>query len=255
LSRNRIKYIRSLKIKRYRDLNGQFVAEGDKIIQDCISQQSPQIEQLIATSGWLANHAIKPEGNIKEITEVSNREFDQISSLDSPSGVMAVINVPKIACSGIYAQEGISLVLDNIQDPGNLGTIIRTASWFGISMIFCSPDCADCYNPKVVQASMGAVLQSIVCYIPLPELLKKHANNPDFKIYGTFMSGDSIWEKQPCRNALIVFGNESKGISTDLLPFIDVRLHIPSRIRLKISSAESLNVAAAAAIVCAVFTR
>lgn len=255
LSRNRIKYIRSLKIKKYRDRYGQFIAEGDKIIGDCISHQYPHIEQLIATSGWLGDHEVKPGGVIKEIIEVSNREFSQISSLDSPSGVMAIINIPETTNSGIIVPEGISVVLDNIQDPGNLGTIFRTASWFGISKIFCSPDCADCYNPKVVQASMGAVLHADICYTILAELLKKYSDHAHLKIYGTFMSGDSIWEEQKSRDALIVFGNESKGISSELLPYIDIRLHIPSRPGLRTCPTESLNVAAAVAVVCAFFSR
>lgn len=155
----------------------------------------------------------------------------------------------------IDASEGLSLVLDNIQDPGNLGTIIRTASWFGIRTVFCSPDCADCYNPKVVQASMGAVLHTRVCYTHLPELLKQYTHHTGITVYGTFMSGNSIWEEQPGNNAMIMFGNESKGISNELIPFINVRLHIPHSEGNRSGSAESLNVASAVAIVCAAFTK
>lgn len=256
LSRNRIKYIRSLKIKKYRDIHKQFIAEGDKIINDCIACGSVQIEQLIATKEWLEGHAVTSGHSIiKGIAEVSNKEFSQISSMDSPAGVMAIINIPQILADDIDASEGLSLVLDNIQDPGNLGTIIRTASWFGIRAIFCSPDCADCYNPKVVQASMGAILYTRVCYTHLPEMLKQYAHHSGITVYGTFMSGNSIWEEQPDNNAMIVFGNESKGISNELIPFIKVRLHIPRSEGIRSSSAESLNVASAVAIVCAAFTR
>jgi TrmH family RNA methyltransferase len=257
LSKNRLKYIRSLKIKKNRDMHRQFVVEGDKIVMDLLAQEVMQIDQLIVTSGWLKKNSIHNDSRINEVVEIGDREYEQITMLESPSGIMAILDMPKTEPDRDAVPSGISLALETIQDPGNLGTIIRTASWFGIQTVYCSPDCADLYNPKVVQSSMGAILYTPVCYAPLPELLKRFSERAGYPIYGTFMSGSSIWDMNLSENALIVFGNESKGISGNLLPYISERLHIPHHQRhdnrTVRGTVESLNVAAAAAIVCAAF--
>lgn len=277
LSKNRLKYIRSLKHKKNRDEQGQFVAEGDKIVMELLAlvnrskgegsagkearsnKDFIQIDQLIATSAWLKKNILRHTAHIREITEVSEKEFDQITMLESPTGVMALLDMPVQREAGDAVPAGISLALETIQDPGNLGTILRTALWFGIEAVYCSPDCVDCYNPKVVQSSMGAILHMPVFYTPLPELLRKFSENPSFKVYGTFLSGEPIWETELGDKALVVLGNESRGISNELLPYIPGRLNIPPHRLSGIPPAqgpiESLNVAAAAAIVCAAFRR
>jgi TrmH family RNA methyltransferase len=281
LSKNKLKYVRSLKHKKYRDKHRQFVVEGDKIIMDLLGQDfkpgsafAPgldikpageikpgqglrQIDQLIATSAWLKKNLPKHAERINEIIEVSEKEYDQMTMLEHPSGVMAVMHMPEPRTADEMLPSGISLVLETIQDPGNLGTIIRTASWFGLQTIYCSPDCVDCYNPKVVQSSMGAILDMPVCYTPLPELLKEYNKSACHTVYGTYMTGSPIWNADLDKNAIIVLGNESRGISDGLMPYISSRLHIPKHERSGDSATQvhtaSLNVAAAAAIVCAAF--
>lgn len=275
LSKNRLKYIRSLRIKKYRDEHRQFVVEGDKIIlgllreelipgshflsgkADRSGQDLLQVRQLIATSAWLEKNSLRNAERIKEITEVSEREYKQITMLESPSGVMALLDMPRQRDAQDISLSGISLVLEMIQDPGNLGAIIRTASWFGIKAIYCSPDSVDCFNPKVVQSSMGAILHTPVFYSPLAVLLKRYGEKAGGNVYGTFLAGSSVWEAKLNENAVIVLGNESRGISEDLLPYIPEHLHIPGYRNIEkgemSGSMDSLNVAAAAAIVCAAF--
>jgi len=265
ISKNRLKYIRSLKNKKDRYEQGQFVVEGDKIVKELLEPENTpgtdfrQIDQLIATSAWLKKNILRNTAHIREIIEVSEKEYDQITMQESPPGVMAVLDIPVWSETREISPAGISLALETIQDPGNLGTIIRTATWFGIHAVYCSPDSADCYNPKVVQSSMGAILHMPVFYTPLPELLHKFSEAPSFTVYGTFISGERIWETDLSENALVVLGNESRGISDELLPYISRRLNIPSHRLPGIAQAEghieSLNVAAAAAIICAAFRR
>ena len=254
LSQNKIKYIRSLRIKKFRDQHKKFVVEGDKIILDIIRKGSIPIPELIATDDWLKRNLFKPSEQVLHVIPVDERSYKKITSLENPTGVMAIMNKPLKQENGFEMIEGVSLILDDIQDPGNIGTIIRTASWFGISRIYCSLSCADCYGPKVVQASMGAILNADILYLDLHDLLLRNSRENNLTVYGTFTTGINIWSEKPEQNALIVFGNESHGISDDLLPFISVKLSIPSG-NATGHFMESLNVASAAAIVCAAFYR
>jgi TrmH family RNA methyltransferase len=163
---------------------------------------------------------------------------------------MAVLNMPGITLDVQTISHSLSIALDNIQDPGNLGTIIRTANWFGIRNIICSNDCADCYNPKSVQASMGAVVGMNFLYTDLLPLLTKLSES-SFPVYGTFMSGVPVFDVPVLTEGIILFGNEARGISKEFLPFIKTGITIPSANPEK-HRVESLNVASAVAIVCAV---
>lgn len=253
LSRNKIRYLASLKIKKYRSFHGQFIAEGDKIVCDMLENGNARIRQIIATEGWLKAHPFM-RTKVDEIAEAAIEDIARISSLESPVPVMAVLDIPEYTIDKQVIADKFSLVLDNIQDPGNLGTIIRTADWFGIRHIICSEDCVDCFNPKVVQASMGALLNVRVCNTYLPGFLAQLPPEPLFGIYGTFMEGKPVFDVAPVTKGVAIFGNESKGISEDLLPYVRNRITIPP-VYTQIAHVESLNVASAVAIVCAVLTR
>jgi TrmH family RNA methyltransferase len=254
LSRNKIKYFSSLKIKKFRDLNGQFLIEGDKIVKDTLQNGQVTVSQLIATKGWLSTNQGILSPAVKEVCEADILDLSRITSFETPPPVIALLDITKTEIDLAETAETLSIALDNIQDPGNLGTIIRTADWFGVQYIFCSEGCADMYNPKVIQASMGAFLNMKVHYVNLKELLMRHSTDADYRIYGTFLDGTPVSACAPVKRGLIVFGNESQGISDDLLPFIKNRITIqpgnPQHVHV-----ESLNVASAVAVLCAFLNR
>jgi len=254
LSRNNIKYLSSLKIKKFRNLNGQFIIEGDKIVRDILDDGTTVIRQLVATGKWLKENQVIQTAFIKEIVETDLQDLKRISTLEAPPQVLAVtdITIPQLDLNKI--SQSWSLALDNIQDPGNLGTIIRSADWFGIRNIICSLDCADCFNPKVVQASMGALLKVKIHYCDLAEILDKLPGDPSYRVYGTFMNGAPVYDLPATSKGMIVFGNEARGISEELIPFIQSRITIPP-VKRNITHVESLNVASAVAVVCAILIR
>jgi RNA methyltransferase, TrmH family len=254
LSRNRIKYLSSLKIKKYRNQYRQFIMEGDKIVKDILKEGENEISQLIASHEWLSTNKVNQTGSIGEIIEAELQDIARISSLESPSGVLAVLDIPETVPDYGEISSCLSIALDSIQDPGNLGTIIRTADWFGIHHIFCSEDCVDCYNPKVVQASMGALLHVKIYYAGLAEVIRVISVDPDYTIYGTFTAGIPVRDLRPVKKGMIVFGNESRGISDDLFPFISTRITIPPG-NANHAHVESLNVASAVSVVCSMVTR
>jgi TrmH family RNA methyltransferase len=249
LSKIRIKYLSSLKIKKLRDSSGQFIIEGDKIIRDLLTRKDLLITELIATSSWISrNHNLIGKKTF-EIIETGELELARISSFETPPPVIALINIPKITTEPQKLADLLSIGLDGIQDPGNLGTIIRTADWFGIGNIVCSHDCADCFNPKVIQASMGAIMNVSVHYVDLRDTLQTLSIHPGYTICGTFMKGESLFSVNPFTSGLIMFGNEARGISKELDAFISKRITIPSPNQSK-ARVESLNVASAVAISC-----
>ncbi len=252
LSRNQIKYLSSLKIKKFRRIHRQFLVEGDKIVKDLIHNNQAYIRQLVATPAWLSENRISISPHIQEIVEAEPADMKRISSLETPPPVMAVLDIPEIQYDPEEVSVSVSIALDTIQDPGNLGTIIRTADWFGIRNIFCNESCADCYNPKVVQASMGAILHVGIHYVDLTEFLAGFSGKPDFTVYGTYMDGIPVMSVTPAKQGIIVFGNESRGISAEITPCIGQRLTIPPGTT-KQGRVESLNVSSAVAIVCNAF--
>ncbi|MBN2610898.1 MAG: RNA methyltransferase [Bacteroidales bacterium] len=251
IGKEKIKFISSLKEKKYRQINNCYVAEGPKIVLDTLKNNPDLVKQIYATSGWLKKNSagIPPK---TFIVESEMAEIKKISSFKTVPEVIAVLHIEQHVLNIEELAMEISLVLDTVQDPGNLGNIIRIADWFGIRHIVCSPDCADCYNPKVVQASMGAITRVKVHYADLGILLRNMLEIQNYKIYGTFPEGDSIYETVLAKQGAIVLGNESKGISNFILPYIKTKLCIPSFGR-RTETVESLNVAAAAAIVCSEF--
>jgi TrmH family RNA methyltransferase len=230
LSITQSKYIRSLHKKKYRLNEGAFLAEGKKLAKELIASDW-EVELICALESWQA-----PDGaEGLAIIEVSEREMKSISALNTPSEVLVVAKIP--APTDIDLNDGFTLALDNIRDPGNLGTIIRTADWFGFKVV-CSPECADLFNPKTVQATMGSLTRVPIQYRDLSELKDKQVLAAD-------MNGESLYETTISAPAIILIGSESHGISSELEAIIDKRITIPA-----VGKAESLNAAMAAAVVC-----
>ena len=244
LSKNEIKLIASLGQKKFRENTGLFVAEGEKLCKDLM--QSPL--RLYAAYSTGDEHGFEP---------ITFQTMSKISRAASTPGHLAVFYIPeRKPLQDIPIHSELILALDDIQDPGNLGTIIRTACWFGISHIVCSTGCADCYNPKVIQSSMGAISHVNVYYTDLATYLQ---DNPEFPRYGTFLEGENIFKSDLNMNGIVVLGNEGQGISEAVANNIDKKLWIPSFIKndqdSQFSGVESLNVASATAIICSEFKR
>lgn len=239
LSKARIKIIQSLHLKKYRNELKLFVVEGKKQVAELLTSNY-QISCLIATHNWAMQHAQYITNNTELIT-VSDDELKKVSLLQAPQDVLALVQMPDINYLPELLINNFTIVLDGIQDPGNLGTIVRIADWYGIKNIVCSLDCVDIYNPKTIQATMGSFARVNVYYTDLIEVL----NQIDLPVYGALMQGESLHTVQLHKNALLIIGNEGKGISENLLQYITNPITIP-----KFGEAESLNAGVAAAIIC-----
>lgn len=246
LSKSKIKYIQSLSQKKNRVAAGCFLAEGNKLVGDTLSAFHCKL--LVATEEWLSTHT---GAEADEILIAKQEEIERASLLRSPQSVIAVYRIPDNHIDHSLISTSLSLVLDTIQDPGNLGTIIRLADWFGIENVFCSPECVDVYNPKTVQATMGALARVKVFYLPLVELFGQFSELP---VYGTFLDGENIYEQELTQNGFVLMGNEGNGISSSLEKYISKRLYLPSYPPFR-QTTESLNVAVATAVICAEFRR
>lgn len=248
LSKNNIKFINSLRVKKYRNEAGLFIAEGDKLIEEILVSDM-LIKALYHTSTW---------GSIKtddfNTTTVSADDMKKISGLTSPSNVLALVHIPEDTITLNDLSDSLTIALDEIQDPGNLGTIIRMANWFGIDTIICSTDTVDAYSPKVIQSCMGAISKVKVVYCNLPEIIYNLKTRNKLSIYGTFMEGKNIYSEKLGSKGVIVFGNEGNGISPQIEKLITHKIHIPS-FATDSTTVESLNVAMATAIVCSEFKR
>jgi TrmH family RNA methyltransferase len=254
ISKNRLKYVRSLEMKKYRKAEGVFVAEGHKLVGDLLDVF--ECKYLAATSEWLSANAAWVDRQRRsgvEVDEVTDEELKRASFQETPQQVLAVFKQLTYEVDvNEVARKQLCLVLDDVQNPGNLGTIVRLADWFGIEHIFCSKGCADIYNPKTVQATMGGIARVQVHEADLPELLSRL--DKDIPVYGTFLDGENIYGKELENRGLIVMGNEGKGVSKEVAAFVTERLYIPNYPEGRETS-ESLNVAIATAIVCAEFRR
>lgn len=246
LSNIKIKYIRSLREKKYRSEHDTFVAEGTKLVFDLL--ETCRCQLVAALPEILAAH---PGIRAEEVVEVSESELKKATLLTTTPPIIAVFYRPEQDMEKIQLNGKLSLVLDGIQDPGNVGTIVRIADWFGIDQLICSPDTADVYNPKTVQATMGAIARVEVSYTDIGLFLRKHKHLP---IYGTFLDGENIYRKKLSNQGLIVMGSEGKGIRAEAAENISRKLFIPNFPEGK-NGSESLNVAAATAIVCSEFRR
>lgn len=260
ISKNQIKYVRQLEQKKFRRSEGLFVAEGTKVVGDLLAHSRPRA--VFATAEWCEKYAgnkrkadvdvdgVFSDYNVQSIFEVSEEELRRLSFQQHPQQVLALFPLPSPSAVSEVSVSQLSLALDGIQDPGNLGTIIRIADWFGISHIFCSEDTADAWSPKVVQATMGSIARVNIFYIDLSRLIG--SLSPDFPVYGTLLDGDNIYAHSLTPHGLIVMGNEGNGISPAIRSLVNHRLLIPS---FGSPGAESLNVAIATAITCSEFRR
>lgn len=248
ISKSQIKYVRQLEQKKFRRLEGLFVAEGTKVVGDLMKRYEPRM--LFATPEWATVNCQLPTVN-SQLTIVTSDELRRLSFQQHPQQVLALFPLPEeSACSPLFTST-LSLALDGIQDPGNLGTIIRIADWFGIKHIICSTDTADAWNPKVVQATMGSIARVNIIYIDLPALLDKLP--ADYPVYGTLLDGENIYTQQLSSNGLIIMGNEGNGITEAVRQRVNRRLLIPDFHQG--DTADSLNVAIATAITCSEFRR
>ena len=246
LSKNKIKYIHSLELKKNRKKEGVFVAEGHKLVGDLLPHFHCRL--ILATNTWLKEHH---DIQADEIIEITSEELVKASLLKTPQEVLAIFEQPQYDYTTDVIKNSLCLALDDIQDPGNLGTIIRLADWFGIEHIFCSQGTVDVYNSKVIQATMGALARVKVHYCNLPELI---SSLKDVPVYGTFLDGENIYDKPLSENGLIIMGNEGNGVSKEVSQLINNKLYIPNYPSGRTTS-ESLNVAIATAVVCAEFRR
>lgn len=248
LSKSKLKYIQSLRIKKNRDEHLTFVAEGDKMVSDILSSMKCQL--LVATPEFIGSIDLN-KFDVQEIIEVSKAEIGRASSLKNPQQVLGVFYQPVYDFDIVSLKKKLNLALDGVQDPGNLGTIMRLADWYGIEDIFCSKDTVDLYNPKVVQASMGALARVKVHYVDLPFLFSQLT---DFPIYGTFLNGQDLYQSDLTTNGIVVMGNEGSGIRIETTEKVTKKLYIPNYPQGHETS-ESLNVAIATSIICSEFRR
>ena len=242
LSKVGIKHIQSLRLGKFRKQHAQFVAEGSINVLDFINSKLRAIN-VFATSEWKNRYQKELRGTL--ITEVDTRELSKISMLKTAPEVVAVFTYPKVQKIDWQKTSGLTLMLDDIRDPGNLGTIIRTADWFGIQTIICSEETVDAYNPKVVQASMGSLARVEMHYERLDRMIKSKPSN--IPVFGAIMNGKSIREIERPEKAIVLIGSESHGISGKLLKLVDEKISIPGS---PDRGAESLNASIATAIIC-----
>lgn len=238
ISKAEIKRIQALRLKKNREEAGLFVVEGEKMVAEALA------------GGFEVE-------NVYRIDDIGPEAMGRITMLSSPSPALAVVRMPaapsEADIAALIAARPLCLALDSVRDPGNLGTIVRIADWFGIDAIFASPDTVELYNPKVVQATMGAVFRRKVIYCDLPSVAGKFAA-AGMPVYGTFLNGDDIYKETLSKEGLIVMGSESNGIGPEMERLVSHRLYIPPYPR-EAAGSESLNVAIATAVTCALFRR
>ncbi|HOG19534.1 MAG TPA: RNA methyltransferase [Salinivirgaceae bacterium] len=250
VSASEIKFIKSLGVKKYRQEHGLFVVEGEKVVGELLE------------SGFVVRDVFCTEeysGSVKydKCRVVTNKQLERLSFFKTPNKVLAVAEIPKDECNieQFLSQDKLLLLgLDNINDPGNMGTIIRIANWFGIKYIVCSPECVDCYSPKVVQASMGSLFRVNIYYDDLSKVIKNIKKSGEISVYSSNMDGVSVYETVIQNRALLLLGNESHGIRNEISALADYKIKLPS-FPAGNSSMESLNVSVAAGVLCAEFRR
>lgn len=241
MTKAEIQLIRALSDKRVRTEEGLFVAEGEKLIGEVIAARL-RVRKIYAVEELFAGAEL-----------ISPKEMERISHLKTPTKALAVVELPHHDLRRVAPERSLVLVLDEVQNPGNLGTIIRLADWFGIEDIVCSPNSADCFNPKVVQATMGAILRVRVHYTELLPFLQS-ARKRSVPIYGTFLEGEELYHTELTPTGVIVMGNEGRGISREVAELVSHKVLIPPYPADRPTS-ESLNVAMATGIICAEFRR
>lgn len=247
ISKNQIKHLKALHLKKFRDEEKCFIAEGVKSVEEIVLQRPDLIKELYCTSEFVGHYTrILHENKIAYVV-VSNEELKKISALTTPNQALAVCHYLEASTTLGNISASFSLYLDDIRDPGNLGTILRIADWFGAAQVFCSPGSTDLYNPKTIQSAMGAFLRVKVSYISLGELVDRQR----LPVYGAVLDGKNLYSEK-LSPGLIVIGNEANGISSENLKRITHPVTIPAH---EANQTESLNAAMATAIICSEFFR
>ncbi|WP_276484481.1 TrmH family RNA methyltransferase [Paraflavitalea pollutisoli] len=237
LVKSQVKYIQSLSQKKSRDEEGVFIAEGPKIINELLSTSNLGLVQLYATAQWTGQ---SPQTQAGTVIEVSEQELERISLLQTPNQVLGIFRKPVFPKITSYHSR-LTLVLDTIQDPGNLGTILRCADWFGVQTVVCSRESADVFSAKVVQSTMGSITRVQVLYEDLAAFMQQQSDIP---AYAATLHGTDLYTMQPVKEGLLLIGNESKGLRDELIQLCKNRITIP-----RIGQAESLNAAVATGII------
>lgn len=237
LSKAQIKFIQSLQRNKFRSQYQQYIAEGAKIVPELI-QAGAKIVQLYALPEWIAQNKMLLSQQQIVSEPITPDELSKISALATPNQVLAIIAMPQYETNA--APKGLSIALDAIRDPGNLGTIVRTADWFGIKRVYCSLDCVDLYNPKTVQSTMGSIVRVEVVYTDLEVLFNTH---PDEPVFAADMDGKSLYDTKMPKSGILLIGSESHGVSP-ALSALSQPITIP-----RFGGAESLNAAVAASII------
>lgn len=248
LSKNKLKFFSSFASKKVRIEHGLFIVEGNKMIDELLVSQY-KIHSIVARSEWIEEHS-NILANV-DVHEASAKDLETISLLKSPQDSWALVHESYNENPLPLEQSELVIALDTIQDPGNLGTIIRLADWFGVRQVWCSSETVDVYNPKVVQASMGSVFRVHVLFTNLSTLLAQHTHIP---IYAADLQGTSVYDLQLSNPAILVMGNEGNGLSQEILQFVSKFVHIPT-FSSHTHKPESLNVSVATAILCSEFKR
>lgn len=247
VSNNTIKFVASLSQKKYRDKEGCFIAEGNKCVRD--TWDYFKCRMLIATQNWYESYGNCTHMDVLQIA--TRQQMQKMSQFSNPSDVIAVYETPEVSYTPQEVKENINIVLEGVQDPGNLGTIIRLADWYGIKNIFCNKQTVDVYNHKVIQATMGAISRVKVHYCDLEELIESF---PEMDVFGTTLDGENIYSTTLPDRCFVIFGNEGNGMSERLKAMTTRNLYVPSRV-VDGSTSESLNVGLAAAITISEFCR
>lgn len=250
LSKNTIKYLRSLHLKKFRQNYANFIIEGDKMALEILETDALELEGIYALAPWIETNALALRRFGDRVFKVSLTELEQISLLTTPNQVLIVARNPDFKPDIAQLSTGLSLYLDGLQDPGNAGSILRIADWFGIRQVLFAPGSIEIYHPKLVQASMGAILRVGCAEVPLAALLSELPTN--FPVYGAMMDGESIYTAPLTRHGILVIGNEGNGISEIAQQQLTRRISIPAD---PAGGAESLNAAIAAGIICAFFRK
>jgi RNA methyltransferase, TrmH family len=242
LGKSKIKYIQSLGQKKFRDEAGLFIAEGPKIVKELLESDPGLVKQVYAVNEWIIRNRNLPAGI--QVEEISDLELEKISQLKTANQVLALSS--QLKNEEIRLNGQLSLALCGIQDPGNLGTIIRIADWFGVTQVICSTDSADVYNPKVIQSTMGSIARVSVFYTDLFQLLSA---NGDIPVFATVLDGKDVNDIKKPEEGILLIGNESRGIPAEILQLAGERITIPKKGR-----AESLNAAVATGIILSKLT-
>lgn len=247
LTTSQLKFLSSLGQKKFRNAHSLFTVEGVKMVDEAINQSKISIDSIYATSDWIGRNGFLMNDASLKIIEIKEKELSRISNLKNPNQVFCVCEQPKNDSDSKLIINDLTLYLDRIKDPGNLGTILRVADWFGIKQVIFSPETVEIYNPKVIQSTMGAIFRVAIYQMSFVELFE---NQPALNYYAAVMNGEDVFKTKKERNSVVIIGNESHGVSDDILELVKNKVSIPAP---KSGGSESLNAAVATGIICSVF--